>query len=532
MTSTVKTLALVVSALALLFAAPLARAEAAETDSVQESGSSLSVTAFGANGDDSADDTAAIQAAVNACGSGGGTVGFPSGTYVVSKPIRLPAGNREQLVLSGYGARIKLTATTPRFLVWNRTALHQTFRKFAVEGFTVDAGNQHPASGSYSVLGFDMASGGIYDSAYLNIEEVTVRDCTVKNVATSARSAWNPCVINVYTTQWRGGEPAWNHITDVTVENCRLEGGSRGVNITANGPYPLSVSLDRIAIRDCWHDTGIDPVSFSASTNYHIGQSGRVGTIELTNNYGARAFDCGIEIDQPAQGLIENCVVENSYYNEYYYTNFNRPLSGAGQTTFRNCTANVTRSVYGGTGFTIGWEGTKIGVVELDGFTANLDHGTKVTWQVNSDVVLEGLYVDGVKASLRRWAYDVPSASSSETAAAAGTTTSVKRIATLGRPRSAGAVSRGQRFTVWGTLKPRVKAGSKTVKLNLYRYTSGNWRYVKTYSTVNANCGSYSKYQTKIRLWNRGTYRFKAIRPESASWARSTSTRSYTISVR
>jgi hypothetical protein len=362
------------------------------------------VTAFGATANDESDDTAAIQAAVDACGKGGGTVAFPAGTYLVSRPIKLPAGNSEQLVLSGYGASIKLTATTPRFLVWNRTALHQTFRKFTVEGFTVDAGNKHPASGAYSVLGFDMAIGSaIYDAAYLNIEEVTLRNCTVENVATSARSAWNPCVINVFTTQWNPAESTWNHIEDVLVQGCRLEGGSRGVNITANGPYPLSCTLDRITIRDCWHDTGIDPIAFSASTNYHVGQSGRVGTIEVSNCYGARAFDCGIEIDQPSKGLISDCVVENCYFNEYYYTNFTTPLEGAGETTFRDCTARVTKPIHGGTGFTIGWEGDPIGVIKLDNFTTQLAYGTKVAWQVNTGVTMKGLYVDGAKTTLRRF---------------------------------------------------------------------------------------------------------------------------------
>ncbi len=350
----------------------------------------LNVTDFGAQADDGGDDTAGIQAAVDACGNRGGTVRLPAGTYLVSRPIKLPAGNTSRLTLSGRGATIKLTNTKPRFLAWNRTTDGQVFRDFVITGFKVDAQGKHPASGSYSVLGFDDANtGGYHTPNSISVENLTVKDCTVVNVATSPRSIWNACVINVFTS-------GTGRITDVTIENCRLEGGSRGVNIWA-AERSSNVVMDRIYIRDCWHDTMVNPVAFSASTNYHIGQFARVGTIELTDNYGARAFDCGIEIDQPAQGLIENCVIENSHYNQYYYTNFNTPLTGSGRTTFRNCTANVTIPVYGGTGFTIGWEGTKIGTVELDGFTANLDHGTKVTWQVNSDVVLEGLYVDGVK---------------------------------------------------------------------------------------------------------------------------------------
>ena len=111
-------------------------------------------------------------------------------------------------------------------------------------------------------------------------------------------------------------------------------------------------------------------------------------------------------------------------------------------------------------------------------------------------------------------------------------TMTVKRIARLGRPRTPGVVKRGQRFTVWGTFKPRVKAGSKTVKLNLYRYMSGAWRYRRTYTAVNANYRTYSRYVRRLTLWTKGSYRFKAIWPESSGWAKARSSISSTMRVR
>jgi len=338
--------------------------------------SSLSVAAYGAKGDGVTDDTASIQAAINACGALGGTVVFPAGAYLVSAPIKLPASNTSLMTLAGYGATIRLTNATPRFLVWNRTAMHQTFRKFSVVGFEVDAGNWHPASGSYSVLGFDMQPGStVYDAAYLNIEEVTVKDCRVYNIATSSTSAWNACAINIFTTQWNSAEATWNHVNDVLVQGCRLEGGSRGVNIWAGGPQNLSVTLDRIYIRDCWHDTGIDPTGFSSSSNYHIGQSGKVGTVEVTGCYGNRSFDVGVEIDQAASCLVQDCTMENAYYNNYYYTNFADPLSGSGTTTFNRCTAKVTTSLRGSGnyGFTVGNEGLDMGAIVMTGCTYDCD---------------------------------------------------------------------------------------------------------------------------------------------------------------
>jgi len=356
----------------------------------------VSVEEFGANGSDQTDDTAAIQSAIDSLGKNGGTVVFPSGVYMVSNPVKLPSGNLSELDIVGYEATIKLTNTKPRFLAWNRTASGQVFRNISVVGFTVDANGKHPASGSYSVLGFDDANIGGYGTPYsISIENITVLDCDVVNVATSPTSAWNPCVINVFVS-------GTGHITDIDIERCHLEGGSRGINVWG-ADSGSNITMDRVYIRNCWHDTGINPTSFSASTNYHIGQFAKVGTVELTGNYGTRAFDCGIEIDQPANGLVANCVEENCYYNEFYYTNFVTPLSGSGVTTFRDCTARTTISVRGGTGLTIGDEGVAIGRINLDGYVTALSYGTKVKVQVNSGVTLGGLYVDGVKTTATRW---------------------------------------------------------------------------------------------------------------------------------
>ena len=57
-------------------------------------------------------DTAAIQSAVNACGTRGGTVTFAPGVYTVTSSIKLPPGNTAPLTLSGYGAKIVLDGAT------------------------------------------------------------------------------------------------------------------------------------------------------------------------------------------------------------------------------------------------------------------------------------------------------------------------------------------------------------------------------------------------------------------------------------
>jgi len=68
------------------------------------------VTDFGAVGDGVADDTSAIQAAVNANNSGS-TILFPAGTYKISSPISV--ASKGDFVFLGRGATIK--GTTTRF---------------------------------------------------------------------------------------------------------------------------------------------------------------------------------------------------------------------------------------------------------------------------------------------------------------------------------------------------------------------------------------------------------------------------------
>jgi len=297
------------------------------------------------------DDSAAIQAAVDSLGSGGGTVLFPSGkSYAVSAPIMLPAGNTRRMDLFGYGASIRLTATTPRFLIWNTKASYLSFRHFTVEGFTVDAQGHHPSSGSWSVVGFDCTWG--YTS-YSNIEDVTVKDVNTVNVPTMNNpQAWEAYNVNVYTSQSNANEATWNHISDVLVQNCTLKGGTAGVSIWGGGGSNRSISIDRVYIRDCWHDTQFTFTNGGYSENYHLGQDAHVGTAEVTNCVGYNSGDVGVEIDNATACLVSGCTMVDSYNNGYFYTNFTTPLTvGSDYCTFQNCRSILDRPNGGAFGY-------------------------------------------------------------------------------------------------------------------------------------------------------------------------------------
>jgi hypothetical protein len=61
----------------------------------------IDVKAYGAKGDGSTDDTAALQSAINAVGGNGGTVFFPPGSYYIKSSLTSRASN---LVLQGAGS--------------------------------------------------------------------------------------------------------------------------------------------------------------------------------------------------------------------------------------------------------------------------------------------------------------------------------------------------------------------------------------------------------------------------------------------
>ena len=324
------------------------------------------VTAYGARGDGISDATHAIQAAVDACGTDGGTITFPAGTYLVSGPIELPAGNVAPLSLTGHGATIRLSNRTPRFLVWNTAGAGLTFRHFLVQGFTLDAQGHHPSAGSWSVAGFDASDGGTPFNA--NIEDVTVRDVNTINVPTMDNpQTYRAFNVNIYTT-------GTAHITDVLVQGCHLAGGTAGVSIWGANPGS-HLTMDRVSVRDCWHDTGIHFTKSGYSENYHIGQYAHVGSAEVVNCTGHNSGDVGVEMNNSSEGVVKACTINDALVGSFYYTNYAAPLYGAGSFTWRDDVANVAIHDVGGTGqdgFVVVGAGLPIGTVNLSDCSCKL----------------------------------------------------------------------------------------------------------------------------------------------------------------
>ena len=111
-------------------------------------------------------------------------------------------------------------------------------------------------------------------------------------------------------------------------------------------------------------------------------------------------------------------------------------------------------------------------------------------------------------------------------------TFAVKPKPTVGVPIRPRSVRRGKLFTVYGTLKPHFPVGAKTVRVKAYRYASGRWTFQKTYTAVNGDFSTYTRYSASVRIWRKGKYRFKAFTLATADWASAKSGFSRTLTVK
>lgn len=119
-------------------------------------GGVLDVTAFGAKADDAADDTAAIQKALDAFPNGNRIVFLPAGTFIVTDTLRWPKGEggngEKRTILQGSGmglTKISVPASTssfagkPKAVLWTGEKPAQRFRN-AVRDLTIEIGAGNP----------------------------------------------------------------------------------------------------------------------------------------------------------------------------------------------------------------------------------------------------------------------------------------------------------------------------------------------------------------------------------------------------
>lgn len=275
------------------------------SNQVAKSSQVVSVKHFGAVGNGLADDTKAIQAAINATSkAGGGSVFFPHGTYKVSIN------------------RYKLHAVTIR----NKVKLQGSGHKESIIKLAAKQGNydsilagEKPDSNLSDFAMYDLAIDG-------NSTQNTVlaeSDITAKTMRYSVR---------IYVG------------SRINIERCRFLNQNNANVITLNGNFaPFQVSVTDVAIKNnIFELIGGGKVDYDHSTIYTHGKH-----IEITNNYFSSRNGAGTNVARTAIEIHgdEHIVKDN------VITGFTNGINVTGYASSSNnqiVTNNVIKEAYSG----------------------------------------------------------------------------------------------------------------------------------------------------------------------------------------
>lgn len=178
-------------------------------------GAPVNVLDYGAVGDGVADDTTAIQSAVNAAQATGQSVYLPAGTYLVTSvngagAINISAGI--EMFGDGSGTIIKLKTGATGFVIYGYNV--SVFSGLYLHDFTVDGNNVATAQLDVGLI------------QILNASDFVLDNLTVKN----GTRAVAPAGINGIAIADTAG-----NVTSGTVQNCVVENCSKGLlNWTSN----------------------------------------------------------------------------------------------------------------------------------------------------------------------------------------------------------------------------------------------------------------------------------------------------------
>lgn len=297
-----------------------------QTSVVQQAGAvtAINVKAYGAKGDGSADDTAAIATAINAVANGG-QVYFPAGTYNTST-ITLPSG--VWLVGAGYEATvIKLKANTNSHLVMtaNFTSLTGTNTattgvpfNFGIMNLTLDANKAANATGGYGIA--------IYGYGY-SLQNIIVRNANSWGIwtewSTSSASPGNDSmeafVSNFKVHDCNGGGISHQGPHDSQFINGILYNNGTGSSTTATIDMPVDGKANGSTFSDIhiWGGTynyGFRIASSGILLNGCQCEGGLIAQILLTASLNqiiaTKLFDGGVNTST-TKGLVLGANVNN-----------------------------------------------------------------------------------------------------------------------------------------------------------------------------------------------------------------------------
>lgn len=269
------------------------------------------VTAYGAKGDGSTNDTSAIQATIDAAyGAGGGVVYLPAGTYIVNPGIQVKSNVTFRG--SGGGTILKLVAssTTDDNILKSESYDNVTIEELVVDGNRTNQGGT-PGSYTHTQYGIYIAGSG----------KVTVRNVGVKSTTGVGIHIYNASattVENCYSTD--------NNYHGFEVEQCV---GSKFGNIYGfdNLLHGLLVSPGEVSgtgskynhFVNCHFDSndqyGIAFNAANSDVSPWLSEANQFTNCSATNN-----GQYGVNIYKQDRQIFTNLVVEyNGYHGIYCY---------------------------------------------------------------------------------------------------------------------------------------------------------------------------------------------------------------------
>ena len=151
-------------------------------------------TQFGAAGNGSADDTAAIQAAINSLVPYGGVIYFPAGQYMLKSgvPATLPSFQANTLLnvsfigdVSGYGTKIQTTSGTAD-VIYGAGVKAFTMKNLEIQG---------PGTGTGIGIHLQCTSAA---GNYTLTTYVDIADCSVYNTGGDGITIDNPLCVTLH----------------------------------------------------------------------------------------------------------------------------------------------------------------------------------------------------------------------------------------------------------------------------------------------------------------------------------------------
>jgi hypothetical protein len=279
---------------------------------------SYDVTYYGAEGDGATDDTAAIQSAIDAAiASGGGTIYFPSGTYVISDELVVG----DSIAMKGDGR----DATT---IETEQSGDGAQFPGAMIAG--TDVSNFHLEGISFFGPGINAASGSML--YFDRVDQGNVPNISVESVFGEGFAASNAFAINT---------PIMCYLRNLRVQKV----AGSGIGAFGGG---TSLNLDNCYTLTCT-DAGFD-----------------FTTITYSTLRGCAAEGCGVgyDFDTLRNSAIVGCGAEENFYRSDSHPGIHYRFTNGG---FNELTASYAR------GFSDAGDLSQLTYIEADNTELSID---------------------------------------------------------------------------------------------------------------------------------------------------------------